>query len=172
MKTIKTISVALVCAALFIGCGMLNQTKSPTEVLKAMNEASKKKDVEAIKSYLSKGTLELLDKSAKSQEKSVDELLKADDGAPFEELPETRNEKIEGDTATVEIKNKTTDSWEKLPFVKEEGNWKIALDKFMEDMIKRLTEEMNKIPDDAMPPSDDLPKPESEDNSKTETNKK
>jgi hypothetical protein len=80
------------------------QTKSPTEVLKTLNEASKSKDVAAIKNSVSKGTLNLIDESAKAQNTTVDELLKKENGAPFKDLPEMRNEKIEGDTATIELK--------------------------------------------------------------------
>lgn len=149
MKIYKTFIVALF-ALFIVGCSsggaLLQQTKSPTETLKALNEAAKKKDVEGIKRELSKGTLELLEQSAQRQKRTVDELLLEDQGAPFEELPEMRNEQIEGDTATVEVKNRLTDTYEKVPFVKENGEWKLALDKFMEDMMKRATEEMNKIP--------------------------
>jgi hypothetical protein len=59
-------------------------------------------------------------------------------------MPETRNEKINGDMATLEVKNEKTDKWDPLPFVKENGEWKIALDKFLEDMMKSLGE---KTPD-------------------------
>jgi hypothetical protein len=42
---------------------------------------------------------------------TVDEVLVKDNETIFIELPEMRNEKIEGDTATIELKNTTTDSW-------------------------------------------------------------
>ena len=92
MKTFKTIGIALVCAFFIVGCNAVNQTKSPTETLQALNEASKKKDIPAIKSMLSKGTLDLLEQSAKKQNKTVDEILLKDEGAPFQDLPETQNE--------------------------------------------------------------------------------
>jgi hypothetical protein len=49
------------------------------------------------------------------------------------DIPEMRNEKMEGDTATLEIKNAKTESWETIPFVKEGDEWKIALDKAMRE---------------------------------------
>lgn len=144
MKQNKPILFALVCAFFLFGCNSaVEQTKTPTETLRALNEASKKKDTEAIKSYLSKGTLDLLEQSARRQEKTVDELLKQENGAPFQELPEMKNEQITGETASVEVKNNVTGEFEKIPFVKENGVWKIALDVFMKDAMKRLTEEMN-----------------------------
>jgi PBP1b-binding outer membrane lipoprotein LpoB len=144
MKKIKTIIFALVCAFFLFGCdSTIEQTKSPTETLKALSEASKKKDTEAIKSYLSKGTLDLFQQSATRREKTVEELLKEENGAPFQNLNEIKNEQITGETAVVEVKNNVSGEFDKIPFVKENGVWKVALDVYMKDAIKRLNEEMN-----------------------------
>lgn len=119
---------------------------SPTETLKELNEASKAKDPEAIKKTLSKGTIALIEKSAENQKKSIDELLKEDDGAPFKELPEIGKEEITGDTAILEVKNKVSGEMEKIPFVVEDGEWKVALDKYLEELEKRFAEEQDKGP--------------------------
>jgi len=145
MKCYKIVIFVLL-ATVFTACQAAKQTMSPTETMKALNEAFKTKDVETIKKLVSKGTLDLLNKAAKDQNTTIDELLKKDDGAPFQELPETRNEKISGDAAMIEVKNNATNDWETMPFVKEDGVWKIALDKFMEDVMKRMSGEMNKTP--------------------------
>ena len=130
------VAIALTASA----CSMLSHP-GPTAAFKAFFEASKKKDVAGIKKGLSKGTIDMLDKLAKEQNKSTDDMLKdvykEDKG---ETLPETRNEKITGDTATLEVKNEKTSKWETLPFVKEDGDWKIALDKFLQDMMKALAD--------------------------------
>lgn len=145
MKHCKIFMAALVCALFFIGCGVTGKTgRTPTETLKALNEASKKKDPAEIKKLLSKGTLVLLENAATAANTSSDELLKKEDGAPFRELPEIRGEKIEGDTATVTVKNDVTGGDENIPLVKEEGEWKVALDKYLEDLKKRLDEDMKK----------------------------
>ncbi len=146
MKKINLTVIALVCAFFIAGCNPASQTKSPTETLKVLNEASKKKDTATIKSLVSKGTLNLLEKNAKTENKTVDEILLKDNGAPFQDLPETRNEVITGDTATVDVKNTVTGEFQQVPFVKEEGVWKVALDKALEDVMKKMREEMNKIP--------------------------
>lgn len=119
---------------------------SPTETLKALNAASKAKNPAAIKKTLSKGTLAMIEISAKNQKKSSDALLREEDGAPFKELPEMRNEQISGNTATVEVKNTTSGGWEKIPFVVEDGEWKVALDKYLENLKKEFDEEQNKGP--------------------------
>ncbi len=113
------------------------QNLSPTDTMKALNEAAKTKDTAKIRSLISKGTLDLLEDSAKEQTTTVDALLQEDGGAPFQELPEMRNEKIAGETATVEIHNTDNGEWQRLPFVKENGAWKVALDKLMADTLEK-----------------------------------
>lgn len=158
MKSYTIFTAALLLSALFfIGCNgggkLAPQGRTPTETLKALNEASKKKDPAAIKKLLSKGTLVLLDNAAKSANTTSDELLKKEDGAPFQELPEIRGEKIEGDTATVTVKNDVTSEDENIPLVKEDGEWKVALDKYLDELKQRFTEEMNKMKEAETPAS-------------------
>jgi len=154
MKNYRILTLALVCALFFIGCNSVGiKTRTPTETLKALNEASKKKDSAAIKKLLSKGTLVLLENAALAANTNSDELLKKEDGAPFQDLPEIRGEKIEGDTATVTVKNEVTSGDENIPLVKEDGEWKVALDKYLEDLKKRFDEEMNKTKDAEILPS-------------------
>jgi len=140
MKIYQKIIVSL-CALFVVGCSSMSQAKNPIDVMKTLNEASKTKDVEAVKRSISKGTLAMVEESAKAQDTTIEELLKKDD-SPFKELPEMRNEKIEGDTATIELKNATTNNWQTVPFVKEDGNWKLALDKYLADMQKKIAEKM------------------------------
>jgi len=139
----NTRRINALCAALAVvftvsACNLLGGS-TPTATFKAFYDASKKKDVPAMKKTLSKGTLDMFDKLAKEQNKTTDEMLKdVDKDDKSDKMPETRNEKITGDTATLEVKNEKTNKWDPLPFVKENGEWKIALDKFLEDMMKSL----------------------------------
>ena len=137
-RRIATLCVALIAAVTVSACSLLNPS-TPTATLKAFYEASKKKDATAMKKTLSKGSLDMFEKQAKEQGKSFDDLLKSDQHTP-DKMPETRNEKIDGETATLEVKNDQTNKWDTLPFVKEDGEWKIAFDKFIEDMMKGLGE--------------------------------
>jgi len=142
-------------AFLLIGCGSAAPPiASPTDTLKNFIEASKKKDVEAIRKTLSRGSLELAEKSAKIQNTTVDELFKRDNMAMLDKIPEIRNEKIEGETASVEVKDFTS-GYDTIPFVKEDGVWKIAFDKYREAMMEKTRqEEMNM-------PASNLSKPDS-----------
>src|SRR6266853_4850014 len=74
---------------------------SPTDALKAYYDAAKKKDIETVKKYLSKGTMQKMEEIAKAQGKTVDQMFK--EGADRETqmaTPEFSNERVNGDTAT------------------------------------------------------------------------
>jgi hypothetical protein len=123
------VAVALVFAA--AACNKGGGGASPTATFTAYYEASKNKDVNAVKKTFSKSTLELFEKQAKEHNKTVEEMFKTgmEQKPVTGNLPEMRNEKINGDNATLEIKDETSGRWDSLPFVKEDGQWKIALDK-------------------------------------------
>jgi flagellar hook-associated protein FlgK len=146
----KTLRIGVGCVAIAVvmaasACSLLNRS-TPTATFKAFYEASKKKDAAGLKKTLSKGTLDMFDKLAKEQNKSTDDMLKdVDKDSQSERLPETRNEKINGDTATLEVKDDKTDKWDTLPFVKENGEWKIALDKLFEEMLKGFSDKVREI---------------------------
>jgi hypothetical protein len=112
---------------------------SPTITMSAFLEAIKNKDIEAFKKTLSRSSLEMLENAAKRQNTTLDEGIKVGLNSPNAAasvpsgLPEVRNEKIDGNTATLEVKNDRTNVWESIPFVKEDNEWKIALDKAMRE---------------------------------------
>ena len=140
MKIFQSLIIALV-AFVFINCNNAPQNASPTDVLKNFIEASKKKDVEAIKKTLSKGSLELAEKTAKQENTTVEERFKRDNPMMPDEIPETRNERIEGDAASVEVKDRTG-GYDTIPFVRENGAWKIAFDKYQQMMMDKMRDEM------------------------------
>jgi len=144
MKIYQMTIIALL-SLLIVGCGgaaTVSSVVSPTDTLKNFIEASKKKDVAAIKKTLSKGSLALAEESAKKQNITVDEMFKRDNTAMPAEVPEIRNERIEGDAASVEVKD-LTDGYDTIPFVKEDGAWKIAFDKYQQAMMEKMRQEMN-----------------------------
>jgi hypothetical protein len=139
---IYKISFVLIIACALVGCAQIQnlvQPKSPTQTMKNFVEATMKKDVEGVKKSLSSGSLKMMEGLAKMQGKTLDQTIKEGDAGEneYKEMPETRNEKIEGDTATLEVKNAKTSEWETLYFVKETDEWKIALDKSLEEMFKK-----------------------------------
>ena len=131
-------AIALVLFAL-VACNLTSS--SPTATFKAFYEAQKKKDVDGMKKTLSKSSIQMIETAAKAQGKTVEKALTEgfeSPGAKSDKMPETRNEKIDGDNATLEVQDEDTKKWSKVYFVKEEKNWKIALDKTIEELFKNL----------------------------------
>jgi hypothetical protein len=60
---------------------------------------------------------------------------------------EFRNEKVDGDRATIEMKN-SFNAWTTVPFVREEGVWKIDKQGFANQMMQQIEGENNKRLDD------------------------
>ena len=112
---ITLLAIALAGAA----CG---KKSTPTDTFKAFYDAAKKKDAEAMKKTISKNLLSKLDEMAKQRNKPLDEIL-VNVNLP-DTMPAVRNEKVEGDHATLEVQNRG-DSWKPLSFVQEDGEWKL-----------------------------------------------
>lgn len=126
------ITSLLAFALLAAGCGK-SAGSTPTAVAKAFYDAAKAKDVQTLKNSLSKKSLEIMEAFAQMEKKTLDESLKEPSKLP--PAFEARNEKITGDTATLEVKGQG-DKWDTLYFVKEDGQWKIAFDKAMENSMR------------------------------------
>ena len=96
---------------------------TPTAAMKAYYEAVKKKDYAALKALLSEEYLKELSKAPFPLERVLEPLTERVPPT----LPEMRNEKIDGDRATLEMRNHETKQWETIRFVKQKGGWKLAL---------------------------------------------
>ena len=99
---------------------------SPTAVYKAAYAARKNKDVAALKKLMSRDLLEFLTDLGQLGDKTMtlDEVL-IESGKELKS-DETRNEKIDGDKATLEYRE-DGDDWDVMDFVKEDGVWKMTL---------------------------------------------
>jgi len=145
MKTRSTITLLFALSMLLfsaLAC-KFGAGSSPTATFKAFYEAQKNKDAVGLKKTLSKSSLEMMEKAAKAQNKTLDDALKDgfnDPAFKSQQLPETRSEKIDGDSATLEVQDEQSKKWEKMYFAKEEGQWKIALDKTIEELFKNMGE--------------------------------
>lgn len=102
-------------------CGVADAADSPRAAFKKYHAALKNKDGAALRAMVSKDDLRVLEESGLRADTL---LLAAADRAPAK-IPETRNERINGDTATLEYRE--GDRWETLRFVKEDGTWKISV---------------------------------------------
>jgi hypothetical protein len=116
-----------------IGVGIYLIVKSsgpstPTATWKAFYAAAQKRDGAAMRKLMSKKLLDTIQKIAKSQ--PLDDFISTDTAGQVGErlTAETRNEIIDGNHATIEVKQASSDSWRKIPLVKEDGSWKLYPD--------------------------------------------
>lgn len=103
-----------------------------------------------MKALLSSATLKMHEQQAKAQNISIDEVIKRETLlGESQTAVDYKDEKIEGDRATLQYKN-SFGSWETMPFIKENGEWKIdkqgyadQLMRDFEDSDKRIDEVIN-----------------------------
>lgn len=99
-----------------------------------------------MKRLLSKSSIALIEANAKPQGKTVDDVLREETKVKIAALPETRSQKIDGDTATLEVRDDQTGNFDLVyPFVREDGEWKLARDKQIESILKKANEERERI---------------------------
>jgi hypothetical protein len=119
-----------------------SNASSPTDVLKQSYDAAKRKDVAGFKKTIASADLkqieEILKRSGKTLDDSFREQLEHPD-APMPDTLETRDEKINGDKATVEYKN-VQGTWKTASLIKENGEWKIKLNDAEPDEAASPTE--------------------------------
>jgi hypothetical protein len=116
------------------------QTPSPTEVFKALGEAGGKKDLNSLVQLFNRRSMEMFASDARAQGKLMDEIMLNQRAVTVAKAaPAVRNEKISGDSATIEVKM-PGGSWEKMYFTREDGVWKVAMDKYMDEMIRQVEE--------------------------------
>lgn len=100
-----------------------------------------------MKLLLSADSIKMAEREAKAQNVTLDEIVKRE--TLFSENQSTvefRNEKIEGERATIEMKDSFS-SWNVVPFVREEGGWKVDKQGVANQMMQEI-EQRNKEFDD------------------------
>jgi hypothetical protein len=135
----KTLFITSICLLALAGA-CKSAPPSPSATFKTYFEAQQKKDIAGMKRTLSKTSLAVMEASAKEQGATVDKMIQTQlDNSPsrLDKLPEMRNEKINGDSATIELHNEDANRWDTMYFVSEDGGWKIALDRTMEEMLRK-----------------------------------
>lgn len=124
IRLIKILTIS-VLFAFMAGCSGESKPQTPVETFKTYTKAIKAKDTTAMKLLLSKATLEMHQLEAQAQGVTVDDVVKRETlFVESQKQVKLRNEKIEGDTATLEVEN-SFGSWETVPFIKEDNEWKI-----------------------------------------------
>ena len=139
--------IILLLAGLLFACAGDEKPLTPLETLKAYTTAIKKKDTTTMKLLLSDASIKMAEQEARAQNVALDEIIKRE--TLFRENQSTvefRNEKIDGDRATIEMKD-SFDSWNTVPFIREEGIWKIDKQGMANQMILEFERENKRLDD-------------------------
>lgn len=101
---------------------------TPTDSYKTAHQLRKKKDIEGLKKMMSKEIKDFLTMMGEAEKKSLDDMLREMVEKPQAEKAEARNEKIDGDRATIEYLTETG-GWKTMDFEKVNGQWLLAFPK-------------------------------------------
>jgi hypothetical protein len=114
------------------------KAETPTEAYKMLFTAVKAKDSETIKQLMSKSSLGFAQFNANNQkitlEKSLENGLVAPVLSPT--ITEIRDERIKDNFGAIEVYNAQTKTFEDLPFVLEDGGWKVAVGDIFQNTYK------------------------------------
>ena len=139
--------IILFSAFLIFACASDEKPSTPLETLKAYTAAIKKKDLTTMKLLLSADSIKMADREAKSQNVTLDEIVKRETlFSEDQSTVEFRNEKIDGERATIEMKDSFS-SWNTVPFVREEGAWKIDKQGIANQMMQEIEQENKQLDD-------------------------
>ncbi len=98
-----------------------------------------------MKLLLSDASIKMAEQEAKAQNVTLDEIIKRE--TLFSETQrsvEFRNEKVDGDRATIEMKD-SFDTWITVPFVREEGVWKVDKQGFANQIMQQNEQKQKEL---------------------------
>ena len=126
-------------------CGESAPPQTPLDALKTYTQAIKKKDTAKMKTLLSKGSIKMAEDEARERNLPLDEVIQKETlFSEDQKTVEFRNEKIEGETATIEMKN-SYGTWDVVPSVRENGKWKIAKERYADELMKQAEEDNKRL---------------------------
>jgi hypothetical protein len=122
----------LVMVGSMLACGesaLKGGGATPSDAYKKLYEAVKSKNTEAIKSNMSKKTLEFAEMVSAKNNTPIEKVFENGFTATTfaDSLPEIRDERVKEQYAAVEVWNERDKKWEDLGFVNEDGTWKLAV---------------------------------------------
>ncbi len=122
----KMLMAAVICTGIFLtGCNSTD-TNDPKAVLTSFFDALTKKDISGARKLATAESKTMLDMMEMGMKMGGD---KKDDGKYDKSKMEFGDAKIEGDKATVPVKDKTSGETTNFTLKKEGGGWKVAFDK-------------------------------------------
>ncbi len=139
LRAISLCVLLSITAGLIASCGEASSSSSvsspgtpatsPTDAYKKLYAAVKSKDTEAIKAAISKKTQDFGTMVSQKQNTPIEKVLENGFTATTfaESMPEIRDERVSDGMGNVEVYNSKDKRWEDLPFVLEDGGWKLAV---------------------------------------------
>ena len=133
--------IVISLAAMLAGCGAAKPA-TPVETFKTYVKATAKKDTAAMRLLLSEGTLKMHEKEAVAQGVTVNDIVARESlFSENQRAVEFKDEKIDGDKATLLLKNSNSKKWETVFFVRENGEWKIDKQSSADQLMREIEEE-------------------------------
>lgn len=107
----------------------VGNAQTPSEAYRMLFAAVKSKDSAKIKSMLSKGSQGLAEYAAGMQKKTIEEVIRNgfSETTFADDFPQMRDERIKGGYGAVEVWSEQGKKWIDIPFVLEDGSWKLAV---------------------------------------------
>jgi hypothetical protein len=107
----------------------VGNAQTPTEAYRMLFAAVKSQDSAKIKSMLSKGSMGLAEMASAQQKKPVEEIIKNGftETTFVDNYPQIRDERVKDNFGAVEVWSEKGRKWEDLPFILEDGSWKLAI---------------------------------------------
>lgn len=142
MRILLLTSLLLLTAFIFIACTEPDAntasnaadaakpvTGSVAEAYKKLFEAVKSKNTDAIKARLTVKTQQFAEMVAGKNSKPIEEVFANGFTATTfaESLPQMRDERVKESFGSLEVWNAKDKRWEDLPFIAEDGEWKLAV---------------------------------------------
>ena len=135
-------------AALSLSCSSESKPDTPVESFKAYITAVKQKDTTKMKLLLSSESIKMHEQEAKAQNLTLDDVVRRETlFTEGQKTVEFRNEKVEGEKATLEVKN-SFGTWEMVPFIREDDEWKIDKKGYADRMMQDFDQNANQQIDD------------------------
>jgi hypothetical protein len=107
----------------------VGNAQSPTEAYKMLFAAVKSQDTAKIKSMYSKGSIGLAETQAARSNQPIERVYENGftETTFVDDFPKMRDERIKDQYGAVEVWNEMRKQWDDIPFIFEDGSWKLAI---------------------------------------------
>lgn len=107
----------------------VGNAQTPSEAYRMLFAAVKSQETAKIKSMMSKSSIGLIESQAGRSNQPVEKVFAngLTETTFAENFPQIRDERVKGNYGAVEVWNESRKKWDDLPFVKEDGSWKLAV---------------------------------------------